>query len=115
MKGCAGWATCQGNPGLVPSGTHQAFAALGGSLEARGHSEARRNLRKTMSEAIAARTWKGTVISASLHLYRSPVRQVVKLRQHPTIIKHKNSAKRVMGCGVLTFTRCGNVASSQLL
>lgn len=36
MKGCAGWATCQGNPGLVPSGTHQAFAALGGSLGARG-------------------------------------------------------------------------------
>lgn len=39
IKGYAGWATCQGNPGLVLPGACQAFAALGCSLEARGHSK----------------------------------------------------------------------------
>lgn len=39
IKGCARWATCQGNPGLLLPGACQAFAALGCSLEARGHSK----------------------------------------------------------------------------
>lgn len=43
MRGCAGQATYQGSPGLVTSGTHQAFATLVGSLEARGHLEASRS------------------------------------------------------------------------